>query len=119
MINHGLLGSKRLDGGANPESQRLGSSQALLRPLQLALPGLEAFKRVLGLLELFLSSQQHLPSLFNLPSCRPNGLNVLDSPLGQIEDVLDLRLDRLDTSLPCQSLLQGLAGLRLSRLPPA
>ena len=44
-------------------------------------------------------------------------LHVLDGPLGQIEDVLHLSFDRLDTGLTRQGLLQRLCGLGLSRLP--
>ena len=117
VIDHGLLGGERLHRGPDAEGKRLGPGQPLLGPLELTLPGLEPLERLLGRLELVLGGLQHRPGLLDLAPGRPDGLDVFDGALGQVEHVLDLGLDRLDTGLAGQGLLQRLGRLGLSRLP--
>src|SRR4051794_1481657 len=117
VVHHGLLRRERLDGGTDTEGERLRPSQALLRPLQLTLAGLEPLESLLRRLELLLRGQQHRAGLLDLAPGRPDVLDVFHRTLGQIEHVLDLGLDRLDTSLPGEGLLQGLGCLGLGRLP--
>src|SRR3954449_6285309 len=107
MVDDRLLGSEGLDRRSNSQGESLGTGQSLFRAFQLTLPRLEPSERLLCGLELILGRLQHRPGLFDSPRSRSDGLDILDSTLGQVEHVLDLSFDRLDACLAGQRLVQS------------